>query len=159
LLDTFISLLLARTVLVATKVGVFEALAKEPLGATEVAQQCGTQPAATEKLLSALVGAGYLRVRAGRYELRRSARTWLLKDSPSSLREALLYKYGDLRYIDRIEESGRGDMVAHLHEEMPPQDGGLYQRAMRAGANLTAGEVIRRLPIPLSARELLDIGG
>src|SRR5262249_18749812 len=83
-----------------------------------------------------------------------------LKDSPSSLYEALLYQYVvDLRYIDRIEEYVRGDMAAHMHEEMSPQDWGLYQRAMRAGANLTAGEVIRRLPIPLSARELLDIGG
>src|SRR5258707_15652744 len=69
LLDTMLSLLLARTVLVAVKLGVFEALAAGPLPAAAVAERCGTDAAATAKLLTALAGARYLRFRAGRHAL------------------------------------------------------------------------------------------
>src|SRR5437764_6332756 len=78
--ECWFGIMLARTVMAATRLDVFESLAAMPLTAAEVAQSCGTDPCATEKLLNALVGAGLLRVRGRRYRLRRSARSWVLKD-------------------------------------------------------------------------------
>src|SRR5206468_9814434 len=77
--ECWFGIMLARTVMAATKLDVFESLADGPLTAEEVAQRCGTHPRATVQLLNALVGVGCLHVRARRYGLRRSLRSWALK--------------------------------------------------------------------------------
>ena len=66
-------------------------------GGTAVAERCGTHPHATEKLLNALVGVGCLRVRGERYNLPRSARTWLLKNGKNSVRDQNLLHYLEWR--------------------------------------------------------------
>jgi hypothetical protein len=71
----------------------------------EVAQRCGTHPHATEKLLNALVGVGCLQVRDKHYRVRRSARSWVLKDGKNSFR--------DQKLIERISRALRpGGVVA-----------------------------------------------
>jgi SAM-dependent methyltransferase len=159
LLDTLIALLLAHSVLAATQLGVFETLASGPLTAEAVAERCGTEPRATEKLLGALAGAGYLRFRAGRFGLAPIARKWLLKDSPHSLYDALLLQVLDARFVARTEEFVRTGEPANLHGTLSLEEWALYQRGMRSGANLVAGELARRIPVPKGARDLLDIGG
>ncbi|MBF6590702.1 MAG: methyltransferase domain-containing protein [Ktedonobacterales bacterium] len=159
LLDTIIALLLARTVMVGTRLGVFEALAHGPLPAVAVAARCDADPHAMEKLLGALVGAGYLRVRAGRFTLRPIARKWLLRDSPHSLADALLLQFVDARFIEHTEAYVRTGQPVRMHEAMDAEEWGLYQRGMRSGARLSLAEVARRVPVPRRARALLDIGG
>jgi hypothetical protein len=46
-----------------------------------------------------------------------------------------------------------------LHHTLAPEQWPLYQRGMRALAATVAPEVARRLPVPKSARAMLDIGG
>src|SRR5688572_2315066 len=70
LLETQMAYTLARLIMVATKLGVFEALEEGPATPPEVARRCGTSPAGTEKLLFALAGAEYLRAEDGGYALR-----------------------------------------------------------------------------------------
>jgi 2-polyprenyl-3-methyl-5-hydroxy-6-metoxy-1,4-benzoquinol methylase len=163
LLDTIIALLLARSVMVGVKLGVFEALAGEPLPAAEVAARCGTDPYATEKLLGALVGAGYLDVHGATsgqtFMLASAARRWLLKDGAKSLHDAILYQFVDATYIERIEDYVRTGQPLRIHEQMRDEQWELYQRGMRAGANLAAPELALRIPVPPGAREMLDIGG
>ena len=91
--ESWFGMMLARSVMAATKLGVFESLVDGPLTAAEVAQRCGTHPRATEKLLNALVGVGCLQVRGKRYRLRRSARSWVLKDGKNSFRDQVLLHY------------------------------------------------------------------
>src|SRR5262245_66109477 len=67
--ECWFGIMLARTVMAATKLEVFESLEAGPLTAEEVARRCGTNLAATEKLLNALVGIGCVQVRHGRYGL------------------------------------------------------------------------------------------
>ena len=59
--ECWFGIMLARTVMAATKLDIFESLAAAPLTAVEVAQSCATHLRATEKLLNALVGVGCLR--------------------------------------------------------------------------------------------------
>src|SRR5674476_1047620 len=54
-IDTFHAVIVARAVMVATKLDVFDALASRPLSATELAAQLGLDAAALEKLLNVLV--------------------------------------------------------------------------------------------------------
>jgi SAM-dependent methyltransferase len=159
LFDSIIALLLARTVMVATRLGVFETMAGQPRHAEEIASQCGSAPAATRKLLDALVGAGYLRLRDGCYALAPVARRWLLKDSPHSLTDAILMQFVDEQFIAQMESFVRTGTPIEMHEHLTPEDWELYQRGMRSGARLATPEVALRLPMPRHAQTMLDIGG
>jgi 2-polyprenyl-3-methyl-5-hydroxy-6-metoxy-1,4-benzoquinol methylase len=159
LLDSIIALLLARTVMVATRLGVFETMAGQPRRAEEIADACQTTPPATRKLLDALVGAGYLRLRGRLYTLAPVARRWLLKDSPWSLHDAILMQFMDEQFIAQMEAFLKTGEAIEIHEHMTPDTWEIYQRGMRSGARLATPEVALRLPVPRNARAMLDIGG
>jgi hypothetical protein len=72
LMDTLVALLLAKTVIAATAVGIFDALEAEPLTAAEIAKSCGSDAKATEKLLRALFACKYLSYTDNRFTLARS---------------------------------------------------------------------------------------
>jgi Dimerisation domain len=76
--DTIVAMTLARTIMVATKLGIFEVLAKAEYTAQDIATACGLNLHATEVLLFALAGAGYVRSKGKRYALAPVARKWLL---------------------------------------------------------------------------------
>src|SRR3954453_21481349 len=92
LMETHLSFLRARTIMVATKLGVFDVLATRPSDAAAIAGRCRTAPRPTEKLLNALVGCGYLAFARGAYRLTPRARRWLTTDSPRSVRDKVLFE-------------------------------------------------------------------
>src|SRR5262245_28750847 len=119
--------MLARTVMAATKLDIFESLAGPPLTAEEVAHRCGTHPGATGKLLNALVGVGCLQVRSGRYALLRSARSWVLKDGSDSFREQNLLRYLEWHWWEHCEEYVRTGKPLCVHQTMTSEEWGIYQ--------------------------------
>lgn len=157
-LQTHPSLLLARTLMVATERDVFETLADAPRSSAEVAELCGTHPAATERLLDTLVGTGYLE-QAGGYALTPLARRWLLRDSPQSLRDSLLFRKLEWDWIARLDAFVEHGEPLDFHAAMDDEEWSLYQRGMQALARLAVPETVRRAPVPASARDLLDVGG
>ncbi|HYN88606.1 MAG TPA: methyltransferase [Ardenticatenaceae bacterium] len=159
LIDTHIAMLLARTVMSATKLGIFEALAEGPLTAGEVAARCDTHPAATGKLLDALVGVGYVQALGERYDLAPLARKWLLQASPRSLYPKMLLQFVEWEWIEHSDEFVRSGTPLQIHERLAPEEWAHYQQAMRSLALFAAPEVGWRTPVPRGAREMLDIGG
>jgi len=160
LLETQMAYTLARVVMVATKLGVFEALAERPATGAQVAEHCRTSPVGTEKLLFALAGAGYLRAEDGGYALTPVSRKWLLRQSPHSLADKLLLQFLEWDWVERAEDYVRTGEPVELHTTMTDGESwDLYQRGMRAMANAFAGEAVRRMPVPKGASEMLDIGG
>lgn len=160
ILETLMAMLLARIIMVGTKLGVFESLAEGPLTADEVATRCRTDPRATGKLLNALVGCEYLDYRDGRYRLEPVARRWLLKDSPQSLYDNVLFRFLEWDLIENYEDFLRTGQPIDVHATLSgDEDWGLYQRGMRSMAGPSAPEVVRRTPVPDGARDMLDIGG
>ena len=159
LLETLVAYTLARLVMVATKLGVFEALADGAATPPEVAGRCGTSPSGTEKLLFALAGAEYVRAKDGQYELTPVSRKWLLRRSPHSLADKLLLQFHEWEWLERAEDYVRTSEPLELHAMTEDEQWELYQRGMRAVANAFAGEAVRRMPVPKGAREMLDIGG
>jgi SAM-dependent methyltransferase len=147
-----------QALLVAAKVGLFEAMVDAPLTATEIAARCDCDAIATEKLCNVLVGMRYLEViEAERYRPSRMARRWLT--GPSSVMDSVLMKELEWRWLDGLEAFVRSGHQHDVHETMSPADWGLYQRGMRSNAGVVAPLVARRLPIPDGAQEMLDIGG
>lgn len=159
LMDTHMSMLRSRSIMVGTKLGLFEAIAEGARTAHAIAAACHTDEAATGKLLSALTGSGYLHHRDGTYALSPVARKWVLATSPHSLRDKILFEFFESAMIDRMEDYVRTGQALDLHQSTGPDAWGAYQRAMRALAGLAAPEVVRRIPVPPGATTLLDIGG
>jgi predicted O-methyltransferase YrrM len=157
--ECWFGMMLARTVMAATKLGVFESLAAKPLSAEEIAHRCGTHPGASQKLLNALVGVGCLQIRGGRYRLRRSARSWVLKDGENSFHDQNLLHYLEWRWWEHCEEYVRTGKPLHVHQTMTDEEWGIYQRGMRSGIEMPAQWVARHLPLSRTARHMLDIGG
>ena len=159
IVDTHMSFLRSRAIMVATKLGVFDAIAGGAKTAVQIAAACGTEAHATEKLLSALVGSEYVAQSGAEYTLRPVARKWTLTDSPYSLRDKILFEFIEWKLVEGVEAYVRTGQPADLHAGRDPEEWRLYQRAMRALAGMAAPEVIRRVPMPAGATAMLDIGG
>lgn len=159
LVDTHMAFLRARAIMVATKLGLFDALSGGALSAVDIAARCATAPAATAKLLNALVGAGYLTSDGSTYALAAVARKWVTSDSPTSIRDKVLFEFVEWQFIERIEDYVRTGHPLDMHLSGMDGHWDLYQRAMRTLAGLTAPELVSRLRLPAGATTLLDIGG
>jgi SAM-dependent methyltransferase len=159
LLDTHVAMLLARAVMEGARLGVFIALQDGAATGGEVAARCSTHPAATGKLLDALVGAGYLHRRGERYSLARRARRWLLPGSAFSLHDKMLWQLTEWEWIGQLGGFVRSGSPLRFHDGMSAEGWRDYQRAMRDVAAISAPEVARRTPIPKGARRMLDLGG
>jgi SAM-dependent methyltransferase len=151
--------LYARALVLATELGVFDAIGPGGLAAPAVAAACGTHPRATERLLNLLVTMRYLAYRNGTYHLTRESDPWLLRQPPGSIRDLVLMKRLEWRWIEGLDDYLRSGTPLEVHDTMSPEDWGAYQRGMRAQANIAAPRLARILPVPKGARDVLDIGG
>lgn len=157
--DSLLATGLARTLMVASRLGVFDALAAGPLDAAGVAARCQTDPDATGRLLGALAGSSYLKMNQGRYSLAPVARRWLLSDDPGSLHHHMELMFVTWRWLEHYETYIRTGDTLDVHDDLSPDEWGAYQRGMRSLAALLAPEVAWRTPVPRGARTMLDIGG
>lgn len=157
--DTHVAFMLARTIMVATKLGIFEALANQPATASQVAQHCATAPEATRKLLNTLVHLGYLQLDQDRYTLTPLASRWLLRDSAQSVYDKMLFQFTEWEMVAGYEDYVRTGQPFQMHETFTAEQWTAYQRGMRAMAGTSAWEVARRTPVPARAKDMLDIGG
>lgn len=161
LAESLMAMLLVRTIMAGAKLGVFEALRDGPRTAPELAAAIGCDARATEKLLGALTGSGYVTYAAGRFALAPVARRWLLADSPKSLHDSLLFRYKEWDLLDQYESFVRTGKPLDVHGGWFSDDEtwDLYQRGMRSLAGISAAEIAKRTPAPRDPRTLLDIGG
>jgi SAM-dependent methyltransferase len=159
LLETQRAFTLARVVMVATQLGVFDALAAGPATAAEVAERCRTHPVATAKLLIALTGAGYVQVGSETYDLTPTSRTWLVRESPHSLVDKMAFQFYEWDLVTRSADYVRTGLPLELHERMDDEQWALYQRGMRAVAITPAERAAQVIEVPPGARTVLDVGG
>ncbi|MDP8999740.1 MAG: methyltransferase domain-containing protein [Myxococcota bacterium] len=150
---------LARWIMAAVKMGIFDALEAGPLDAPSVASRCGLQAHPTSRLLGVLVTADYVSFDSGKYALTPVSRKWLLKSGPTSLHDNILFQYLEWKLLDATEDFLRTGKPVDFHGVLHPDDWRVYQRGMRALAGTNAPEVVKRTPVPTGARKMLDIGG
>lgn len=150
----------SRALIVATGLGVFDALADESLTADQVAARAGTDARATERLLGLLGPMRYVRrSRDGRYRLTRMARKFITGGRGTTVRDAVLMKELEWRWLEGLEDFVRSGEPLDVHDGMTSEDWRLYQRGMRDMASFVGPELARRVPMPAGARDMLDIGG
>jgi 2-polyprenyl-3-methyl-5-hydroxy-6-metoxy-1,4-benzoquinol methylase len=158
-LDTLLAAGLARTLMVASKLGVFAALADGPRSAAAIAHACSTDAAATAMLLEALVGCEYVRRDGDAFALAPVARNWLLPGGKRTLHDHMLLMELVWHWLEHYEEFVRTGRPLDVHRDLDEAGWALYQRGMRSLAALGLDEFGLRTPVPRHATALLDIGG
>ena len=158
LMDTLVGLLLAKTIIAATTLGIFDALEKEALTAAEIAERCGSDAKATEKLVRALFACKYLKYEENRFSLAPVSRRWLPKRASRSLHSAILHRGLDLRFMN-FEEYVRHGKSQEFHSALSKEEWRIYHQGQADHAAQVMDEVIDRIPLPAHARDLLDLGG
>lgn len=157
--DTHIAFMMARTIMVATKAGIFEALKNADQTAEDIAAQTHTHPQAVTKLLNTLVHLDYLRMRDHHYKLTPLSRKWMLQDSSASLYDKIMFQFTEWKLVEHYEEYLKSGKPFNMHQTFNEQQWEFYQKGMRAVASTSAREIARRTPIPKGAKDMLDIGG
>jgi SAM-dependent methyltransferase len=154
--------LATKGVLVALRLGLFEALVKEPLGPGELAGRLGADERGVRLLLELLEALGYVRCRGERYRNSAATTKWLLAESPAGIAELFEFFDAMQRRWDHLEGSLRaGEPLRRSTEWLNDGAGnwGRYHAGLRAAARLGAPEIVARVSIPSGARRLLDLGG
>ncbi len=164
---TFVDLLSTaafRAACAAVNLGIFEALGSDALSSIDVAAKAKTDPLATEFLLEALHGFGYLEKEGNRYRNSELAKKWLIEKSPTaqpattSFYRDILFEIWDAQLEDAIR-NGRPSLNFEKWLEMDPQRWRLYMKFSVELARWEAPLVVERLRLQTGARTMLDLGG
>jgi SAM-dependent methyltransferase len=159
LVDTFHAVIVARAVMVATRLGVFDAVTSAPQSVQDIAERLAVSEHALGKLLNVLVAIGYLKFFDNRYIATRLTQRWLRRDSARSLYDNILLRFLEWEAIEATEKFVRTGRRLDVHEQIHEDQWGVYQRGMHSLAKLSASEVARRVRLPTRARAMLDVGG
>jgi len=112
----------ARALLAAASLGVFEALSGRRATAGAVARRCGTDPAATERLLRVLLGMRLVEQEGSKLRLAPGARELLTEEGSLSLADLLRHRGARFKAWALLEESvrtGRPVVLAGDGEDDP----------------------------------------
>ena len=155
LVDTQLAFAFARTLMVAARIGVFEALAEGEADALEVARRCATAPGPTEQLVHALVGMGYLRPGRDRQRvaLTREARRWLTRSSPDEVVDKVLFAFDEWHIVEGYEAYVRDGRTLDLHAAL-----GREEPDPPAGAPRPGQAVVPATASPAPAAALPETG-
>jgi 2-polyprenyl-3-methyl-5-hydroxy-6-metoxy-1,4-benzoquinol methylase len=160
LFEALVGLVLSRTLLVAAKLGVFDAMPAQGCTAEELAQTLNLDARGTRTLLLSLAGLKYLKVQKDRFVPSARARRWMGSEGTFSARDYLLELEAlEWGWVSHYEEFVRTGKPLRIHDGMQPAQWELYQRGMRNVANVAARELASRAPVPKRPQRMLDIGG
>lgn len=159
IVETFPPLVLARGIMAATQLGVFDALSAGPQSLAALAGACQTDARATGALLALLAGDGYVAEQGGVWRMTPKARRWLQRGSPDDVSAYIRYNYLQWDWLSDLERFIQTGQPLAFHERLSPDDWRLYEQGMAVIARLVLPEVVWRVALPPGATALLDIGG
>jgi len=166
LFDAMLAPGVAKAVLTASELGLFDVLSEQPLSLSALAERVVCQPEGLRLLLNILLPAGYLHRRGGMYRNSRTAQRWLTSSSPASIAPSLLHNPDLVAFWESmsvvVRDNGQAATTTRERDALPES-----MQALLAGhyawlaslAVALGNEVIRRTPVPRGATRLLDVGG
>lgn len=166
LFDAMLAPGVAKAVLTAWELGLFDALSERPLSLSALAERVTCQPEGLRLLVNILLPAGYLRRRGGLYRNSQTAQRWLTSSSPASIAPSLLHSPDLVTFWESMSvvvcDNGQEVTTTRERDALPEsmQDLLADHYAWLASLAVALGnEVIRRAPVPKGATQLLDVGG
>lgn len=159
-MDAFANVLFGRTLAIAVRRGVFEALAHGPMTEEHIGSATHLHPRALNLLLTSCVTGGYLDRRGDAYHLTAEGSKWLRKDSPESLVNLIAYFELLHAHWADLETSLQSGVPPRLYYEVfTGEEWRIYVLGMRDLARMLLPHVIGHILPGKEARTLLDIGG
>jgi SAM-dependent methyltransferase len=166
LLDTPLAPGIAKVLVSACELGLFDALNSGPLPLDALAERLHCNPGGLALILPILIDTGYLRRRGERYENTRVTRRWLTSSSPSNVAPYVIHSPDIVAIWDHVQEVVREPrrVVSMPYEDdasQPEVSAALarHYAGLAALAMALGNEAIIRTPIPNQATRLLDVGG
>ena len=160
ILESFVALMMARTIMAGTSLGVFRALDERPDDADGLAARLDLDARGADVLLKALHALGYVTWRDGRFENERVVDRFLLPGAKASLENWVgTFTYDMWDTFTELEGVVRSGEPIGLHERDP--DDPYWERYMRGLFDLSklrADFIARAIPAD-SPRRLLDLAG
>lgn len=164
--DVFVDMLATaafRALGTARELGVLEALDRASRTTSELADAVKADPGGIERLLALLESSGYV-VRSGdRWRNSYLTSTWLLSGVPHSEVDSVDLFHGILfeMWADLTEVIRVGRPSQHFHDWLSAGPGRWerFERTMRVQAAAGADPLARQIPVPGTARRLIDIAG
>ncbi len=160
-IDMLVPLLKVRAIMAGVRFGIFQALARGPQTATELAARLELDAECLRLLLRVLVSAEYLERDGDGFALAPLTQQTLLPGGASELWGYVEFNYTQWHFIEQLEETlktGRGIEFHHTLAEGSPA-WPAYQRAMLELARPVAEFIADRVPVRKGAARLLDLGG
>jgi hypothetical protein len=150
----------ARSLQVAQRTGMLEALAAGPATAGELASRLDLREQGTRRLLEVLSAAGILKLDGERFEIASRQRKWLDPGSSTYVGNFLADTAHYWEWWQDLEGLVRDGRSVELHDK-PPEDP--YWRSYITGqyqlAELSSNAVAKAVQLPAGARSLLDVAG
>ena len=166
LFDTPLGSGIAKVLLTACELGVFDTLNQGSLTLEALAERLQCNPQGLQLLLQLLVSAGYLRRSRGRYRNSRMAQRWLTSSSPVSIAPYVIHSPDIVAIWDHLPEVVRENkQVMRMPYEEDTSNPETKEALARHYAGLASlaialgGEIVRRVRLPGNVEQLLDVGG
>ena len=166
LFDTPLAAGIAKVLVTACELGVFDMLSKKPLPLDALAETLACYPQRLQVLLQILVSAGYLRQRNGKYANTRTTQRWLTSGSAVNIAPYVIHSPDIVAIWDHLPEVVRDNKQAmrmpYEEDASSPEMQALLARHYAGLASLAmalGGELVNRVRIPKGSTQLLDVGG
>lgn len=166
LFDTPLASGIAKVLVTACELELFDILSTQPLCVEVLAERLHCSPQGLQLLLNLLVSAGYLRYRHGRYTNTRMAQRWLTSTSVVSVAPYIVHSPDIVEIWNHLPEVVREHKQAmrmpYEEDAQAPQMQAKLARHYAGLASLAmalGGEVVSRVRLPRGATQLLDVGG
>ena len=166
LFDTPLAPGIAKVLVTACELDVFDILDRQRLSLQELAEKLNCHPQGLQLLLQLLVSAGYLHYRQNKYSNTRMTRRWLVSSSSVSIAPYILHSPDIVAIWDHIAQ------VVHTNAQvmrMPyEEDASLRENqillarhyaGLASLATALGSELINHVSLPSDAARLLDVGG
>ena len=166
LLDTPLSAGIAKVLVTACELDLFDTLGKGRLELEVLAEKVQCDPQGLQLLLQLLVSAGYLNYQDGKYRNTAMARRWLTSTSSVSIAPYVIHSPDIVAIWDRMPEVVRTNKQAmqmpYGEDANNPETARLLARHYAGLASLATAlgrEITLRVQLPRGATQLLDVGG
>ncbi len=160
ILDTIYAFRPARVLLSSFELGIFSAIGDSPKESREIAQTLGTSERATDRLMNALCGMGFLKKKQGRFKNTPLTTRYLVKDKPDYL-GGLMHQVALWKTWSTLTQAVREGSSVTVRGEIGDRGSEWLEafiEAMHMRARGQAGIVARLINLR-GVRRVLDVGG
>lgn len=166
LLDTPLAAGIAKVLVTACELDLFDTLGKGSLALDILAEKVRCDPQGLQLLLQLLVSAGYLKYQDGKYRNTAMARRWLTSTSSVSIAPYIIHSPDIVAIWDHMSEVVHTNKQAmhmpYAEDASSPETQRLLARHYAGLASLATAlgrEITMRVQLPRGATQLLDVGG